>query len=96
MLMQKQVRRITHHMHLKALHANKLTSIRHPENPMYPYLLGAKEIKHPNQVWISDLTYINLPGIGYVYLFAIMNCIAARYFHGGFPTARIRDSTKKP
>ncbi len=72
-LTQKQVRRIMHHMHLKALHAKKMTSIKHPENPVYPYLLKGKPIRHPNQVWISDLTYIKLPGIGYVYLVAIMD-----------------------
>lgn len=72
-LTQKQVRRIMHSMHLKALHAKKSTSVKHPENPVYPYLLRDKEIRHPNQVWISDLTYIKLPGIGYVYLVAIMD-----------------------
>ena len=24
----------------------------------YPYLLGNKEIRHPNQVWSTDITYI--------------------------------------
>ena len=70
---QKQVRRLMHMMHLKALHAKKLTSVKHPENPVYPYLLKHKIIRYPNQVWISDLTYIKLPGIGYVYLVAIMD-----------------------
>ncbi len=72
-LSQKQVRRLMHMMHLKALHAKKLTSVKHPENPVYPYLLRHKIIRYPNQVWISDLTYIKLPGIGYVYLAAIMD-----------------------
>ena len=65
-LSQKQVRRLMHMMHLKALHAKKLTSVKHPETPVYPYLLKHKIIRYPNQVWISDLTYIKLPGIGYV------------------------------
>jgi putative transposase len=72
-LSEKQVRRLMHMMHLKALHAKKLTSVKHPENPVYPYLLKHKTIRYPNQVWISDLTYIKLPGIGYVYLVAIMD-----------------------
>jgi putative transposase len=72
-LTQKQVRRIMHHMHLKALHAKRMTSVKHPENPVYPYLLKNIVVRYPNQVWITDLTYIKLPGIGYVYLVAIMD-----------------------
>ena len=72
-LIQKQVRRLMHMMHRNALHAKKLTSVKHPENPVYPYLLKHKIIRYPNQVWISDLTYIKLPGFGYVYLVAIMD-----------------------
>jgi len=47
--------------------------VKNAENPVYPYLLKHKIIRYPNQVWISDLTYIKLPGIGYVYLVAIMD-----------------------
>jgi putative transposase len=72
-LSEKQVRRLMHMMHRKALHAKKLTSVEHPENPVYPYLLRHKIIRYPNQVWISDLTYIKLPELGYVYLVAIMD-----------------------
>jgi len=72
-LSQKQVRRLMHSMHLKALHAKRMTSVKHPENPIYPYLLKEMVIRYPNQVWISDLTYIKLPGLGYVYLVAIMD-----------------------
>jgi putative transposase len=72
-LSQKQVRRLMHSMHLKALHAKRMTSIKHPENPIYPYLLKNFVVCYPNQVWISDLTYIKLPGLGYVYLVAIMD-----------------------
>jgi len=38
----------------------------------YPYLLRGKQIRYPNQVWASDLTYIRLPG-GHVYLVAIVD-----------------------
>ena len=72
-LSQKQVRRLMYSMHLKALHAKRMTSIKHPENPIYPYLLKNIVVRYPNQVWISDLTYIKLPGLGYVYLVAIMD-----------------------
>jgi len=72
-LSEKQVRQLMHSMHRNALHAKKLTSVKHPENPVYPYLLRHKVIRYPNQVWISDLTSIKLPGLGYVYLVAIMD-----------------------
>lgn len=35
-------------------------------NPIYPYLLKDKEIRYPNQVWSTDLTYIKIPNAGYV------------------------------
>ena len=72
-LSQKQVRRLMHSIHLKALHAKRMTSVKHPENPVYPYLLKNVVIRYPNQVWSSDLTHIKLPGLGYVYLVAIMD-----------------------
>ena len=72
-LSEKQVRRLMHVMQLKALHAKRMTSVKHAENPVYPYLLRHKVIRYPNQVWISDLTYIRLPELGYVYLVAIMD-----------------------
>ncbi|MEJ5183907.1 MAG: IS3 family transposase [Rectinemataceae bacterium] len=72
-LSEKQVRRLMHAMHLNALHARRMTSRKHPENPIYPYLLKDIVVRYPTQVWISDLTYSKLPGRGYVYLVAIMN-----------------------
>ena len=72
-LSEKQVRRIMQVIHIKALRAKKNTSVKHPMNPVYPYLLKGKEIRYPNQVWCTDLTYIKLPEVGYVYLAAIMD-----------------------
>jgi putative transposase len=69
----KQVRLIRNALHIKALHAKRNTSVKHPLNPIYPYLLKGKEIRHPNQVWCTDLTYIKLPEVGYVYLVAILD-----------------------
>jgi len=69
----KQVRLIRNALHIKALHAKRNTSVKHPLNPIYPYLLRGKEIWHPNQVWCTDLTYIKLPDVGYVYLAASLN-----------------------
>jgi len=72
-LTEKQVRRIMQTLQIKALHAKRNTSVKHPENPIYPYLLKDKEIRYPNQVWSTDLTYIKLPEAGYVYLTAILD-----------------------
>jgi len=69
----KQVRRLVHSMHLKALHAKKMTSVKHPEDSIYSYLLKSIVVRYPNQVWNSDLTYIKIPGLGYVYHVAIMD-----------------------
>ena len=38
-LTEKQVRRIMQTLQIKALHAKKNTSVKHPENSIYPYLL---------------------------------------------------------
>jgi putative transposase len=60
-------------MKMKALQPKKNTSKKHPEHPVFPYLLGGKVIRYPNQVWSTDITYIKLHGIGYVYLVAIID-----------------------
>ena len=69
----KQMRLLMRKMKIKAMRPKKNTSVKHPEHPVYPYLLKGKAIRHPNQVWSTDLTYIKLPGIGYVYLVAIID-----------------------
>ncbi len=77
-LSEKQVRRIMQVMHIKALRAKKNTSVKHPMNPVYPYLLKDKELRYPNQVWCTDLTYIKIPEVGYVYLAAIMDVFSRK------------------
>jgi putative transposase len=72
-LSRKQMRRLMRKMKIKAMRPKKNTSVKHPEHPVYPYLLNGKVIRYPNQVWSTDLTYIKLPGIGYVYLVAIID-----------------------
>ena len=63
---------------IKAIRPKKNTSAKHPEHPVYPYLLGGKMIRYPNHVWSTDLTYIKLPCIGYVYLVAIIDIYSRR------------------
>jgi len=36
-------------------------------------LLKGKEIRHPNQDCCTDLTYMKLPEVGYVYLVAALD-----------------------
>lgn len=72
-LSMKQTRLLMHRMGVKALRPKKNTSVRHPQHPVYPYLLKGKAVRYPNQVWSTDLTYIKIPGTGYVYLVAIID-----------------------
>lgn len=68
----KRVRRIMRKFGLKAIFAKPDTSKSRKEHKKYPYLLSGKVIRHPNQVWASDITYLRLPG-GHVYLVAIID-----------------------
>jgi transposase InsO family protein len=45
---------------------------KHPQPPIYPYLLRKLSIAPPNQVWCSDLIYIPVRR-GFLYLVAIMD-----------------------
>jgi len=71
-LTRKRVRRIMHRFGLRAIYAKMNLSKRRQDHKVYPYLLRDKEIRYPNQVWASDITYIRLPG-GHVYLVAILD-----------------------
>jgi len=69
---RKRVRRIMHRFGLRAIYAKMNLSKRRQDHKVYPYLLRDKEIRHPNQVWASDITYIRLPS-GHVYLVVILD-----------------------
>ena len=57
---------------LKAIYP-KLNLLKARKNhKKYPYLLSGKIIRHPNQVWATDVTYIRLSR-GFVYLVAILD-----------------------
>jgi putative transposase len=71
-LTRKRVRRIMHRFGLRAIYAKMNLSKRRQDHKVYPYLLRDKEIRYPNQVWASDITYIRLPG-GHVYLVVILD-----------------------
>lgn len=69
---EKQVRRIMARAGLQAIFPGRNLSKARQEHKKYPYLLGGKRIRYPNQVWATDLTYIKLPS-GHVYLMAIID-----------------------
>jgi len=57
---------------LKAIYPGPKTSQANKEHKKYPYLLRGLEIKHINQVWASDITYIKYR-CSYMYLVAIID-----------------------
>lgn len=69
---RKRVRRIMRRFGLRAIYAKPNLSRAHKEHKKYPYLLRNKIIRHPNQVWASDITYLKLPG-GSAYLVVILD-----------------------
>ncbi len=68
----KRVARLMQTMGLQAVCPRPKTSIPDQEHKKYPYLLRNVEIKHPNQVWSTDITYVPMPG-GFMYLTAVMD-----------------------
>ena len=48
------------------------TTHSHHSFPRYPNLVAALDITHPNQVWVSDITYIKLGAGTFVYLAVIL------------------------
>ena len=69
---RKRVQRLMRIMGISSVAPSPNTSKPAPEHKIYPYLLRGLEIKHANQVWCTDITYIRLKG-GFVYLIAIMD-----------------------
>ena len=69
---RKRVRRIMRRFGLRAIYARLNLSKRRKAHKVYPYLLRGKEIRYPNQVWASDITYVKLPG-GHMYLVVILD-----------------------
>ena len=66
-----RVRRLMGVMGLQEIYIGPNTSKKHPQHPIYPYLLRKLPITRPNHVWCSDITYIPVRR-GLLYLVAIM------------------------
>ena len=69
---EKLVRRLMRSMNLLAIYPKPRLSQKHPEHRIYPYLLKGLEIVRANQVWATDITYIQLAR-GFCYLVAVMD-----------------------
>lgn len=65
------------------------TNSQHPY-PRYPNLVSGLEIKRPEQVWVSDITYIRL-GQGFVYLAVIMDVFSRAI--RGWNLSRVLDTS---
>ncbi len=67
-----RVRRLMQLMGLQTIYKGPNTSKKHPQHPVYPYLLRKLPITRPNHVWCADITYIPVRR-GFLYLVAIMD-----------------------
>jgi len=69
---RKRVQRLMRKMGLEAIYPRPNLSKANKEHKKYPYLLRGIEIKRPNQVWSSDITYIRIER-GFMYLTVVMD-----------------------
>ncbi len=69
---RKHVATLMRKMGIEALYRRPNTSRRHPEHPVYPYLLKNLAVTRSNQVWAMDITYIPMAR-GFVYLAAVVD-----------------------
>jgi putative transposase len=67
-----RVRRLLREMGLVAVYPKPRTSTPDAGHRVYPYLLRGLQIKAPNEVWASDITYIRMRR-GFAYLAAVMD-----------------------
>lgn len=69
---RKRIQRLMRRMGIEGIAPKRRTSKPNPDHQTYPYLLRGLAIRHPNQVWGTDITYIPLAH-GHVYLIAIID-----------------------
>ena len=77
---KKKVHRLYRQMGIQAIYTKPKTSIKDDGNRTFPYLLKDMDINKPNQVWMTDITYIRLRS-GFVYLCALID-VYSRYIVG--------------
>lgn len=64
-------------MGIEALYRRPNTRRKHPQNPVFPYLLRGLEITEANHVWAMDITSIPMRK-GFVYLAAVLDWATRR------------------
>lgn len=69
---RKRIQRLMRKMGISSVYRKIRTSKPNPNHKIYPYLLKGLQINKPNQVWVTDITYIPMKR-GFVYLVAIMD-----------------------
>jgi len=69
---KKRVARLMQLMGLQAVFPGRKTSIPAKGHKIYPYLLRGLAITRPNQVWSTDITYIQMSK-GFMYLAAVID-----------------------
>lgn len=69
---RRRAGRLMRLMGLTPIYQKPRTSTPNPAHKIYPYLLRGMEIREPNQVWCTDITYIPMRR-GFLYLVAVMD-----------------------
>lgn len=69
---RETVRQYMAEMGLQVLYPKPNLSRRHPDHPIYPYLLRHITARYPNHIWGIDITYIRLRR-DWLYLVAILD-----------------------
>jgi putative transposase len=69
---RRHVATLMRKMGIEALYKKKNTSRRHPQHPVFPYLLRGLSVERANQVWAADITYVPMAR-GFLYLVAILD-----------------------
>jgi putative transposase len=74
---REHVRTLMKKMGIEALYRRPNTSKPAPGHKIYPYLLRGVTIDRPNQVWATDITYIQMAR-GFVYLVVVLDWYSRR------------------
>jgi len=69
---RKRVQRLMRLMGLEVIYPRPKTTIAGTGHRVYPYLLRGVEVRRPDQVWSTDITYVPMRH-GFLYLAAILD-----------------------
>lgn len=72
---RKRVQRLMRVMGIEAIYQKPKLTVAHPDHKIYPYLLRGMKVERVNQVWGSDITYIQMSK-GWLYLVAIIDWLS--------------------